>query len=126
MTDRIQELINEQSIQEIEGRDQLNVIPVLLFDQFDRHVSAEQLFEEARQAKIAISLATVYNTLNQFTDAGLLRAISIDSTRIYYDTKTGNHHHFFMEDSEELHTAHPLNLECAALSGGQCSCYSRT
>ena len=81
---------------------QRTALAELLFDQFDRHVSAEQLFEEARQAKFAISLATVYNTLNQFTDAGLLRAISIDSTRIYYDTKTGNHHHFFMEDSEEL------------------------
>ena len=74
----------------------------ILFDKYDRHVSAEELFEEAKQANIAISLATVYNTLNQFTDAGLLRAISIDSNRIYFDTKTGNHHHFFLEDTIEL------------------------
>jgi len=74
----------------------------LLFEKGDRHVSAECLFEEAKKANIAISLATVYNTLNQFSDAGLLRAISIDSTRVYFDTKTGDHHHFFMEDTEQL------------------------
>ncbi len=74
----------------------------LLFNNSDRHVSAEELFEEARSANIVISLATVYNTLNQFSDAGLLRTISIDSTRIYFDTKTGDHHHFFLEDSDEL------------------------
>ncbi len=81
---------------------QRTALAELLFAKGERHVSAEGLFEEARQANIEISLATVYNTLNQFTDAGLLRAISIDSTRIYFDTKTGDHHHFFLEDSETL------------------------
>lgn len=81
---------------------QRSALAELLFARGDRHVSAEGLFEEAKQAEIAISLATVYNTLNQFTEVGLLRAISIDSTRIYYDTKTGNHHHFFLEESETL------------------------
>ena len=81
---------------------QRTALAQILFNNSDRHVSAEELYEEARNADIAISLATVYNTLNQFSDAGLLRAISIDSTRIYFDTKTGNHHHFFLEDTEEL------------------------
>lgn len=81
---------------------QRSALAQLLFSKGERHVSAEELFEEARQENIEISLATVYNTLNQFTDVGLLRAISIDSTRIYFDTKTGDHHHFFLEDSEEL------------------------
>jgi len=81
---------------------QRTALAELLFGKGNRHVSAEDLFEEAKQARIAISLATVYNTLNQFSDVGLLRAISIDSTRIYFDTKTGNHHHFFLEDSEQL------------------------
>lgn len=81
---------------------QRSALAELLFVEGDRHVSAEDLFEEAKQANIAISLATVYNTLNQFTDVGLLRVISIDSTRIYYDTKTGDHHHFFLEESETL------------------------
>lgn len=81
---------------------QRSALAQLLFSKGERHVSAEELFEEARQENIEISLATVYNTLNQFTDVGLLRAISIDSTRIYFDTKTGDHHHFFLEESEEL------------------------
>ena len=81
---------------------QRTALAELLFNNSDRHVSAEELFEEAKRTGITISLATVYNTLNQFSDAGLLRAISIDSTRIYFDTKTGNHHHFFLEDTNEL------------------------
>ena len=81
---------------------QRTALAEILFNNADRHVSAEMLFEEAKQANITISLATVYNTLNQFSDAGLLRTISIDSSRIYFDTKIGDHHHFFLEDSEEL------------------------
>ena len=81
---------------------QRTALAEILFKDIDRHVSAEELFEEAKQADISISLATIYNTLNQFSDAGLLRAISIDSTRVYFDTKTGDHHHFFLEDTEEL------------------------
>ncbi|MCP4182080.1 MAG: transcriptional repressor [Hyphomicrobiales bacterium] len=81
---------------------QRTALAEILFRNEDRHVSAEMLFEEAKQANISISLATVYNTLNQFSDAGLLRTISIDSSRIYFDTKIGDHHHFFLEDSEEL------------------------
>ncbi|MCG6856706.1 MAG: transcriptional repressor [Salaquimonas sp.] len=74
----------------------------LLFSKGDRHISAEVLFEEARQAGVPVSLATIYNTLHQFTGAGLLRAISVDTTRTYFDTNTGDHHHFFLESSEEV------------------------
>ncbi|MEC9342440.1 MAG: Fur family transcriptional regulator [Pseudomonadota bacterium] len=74
----------------------------ILFGKGDRHVSAEALFEEARHAGVPVSLATIYNTLHQFTGAGLLRAISVDTTRTYFDTNTGDHHHFFLESSEEV------------------------
>ena len=74
----------------------------LLFNQGDRHISAELLFDEAQKAKIPVSLATIYNTLHQFTEAGLLKAISIDSSKTYFDTNTGDHHHFFLEDSQEV------------------------
>ena len=74
----------------------------LMFSKGDRHLSAEKLYDEAREAGVAVSLATIYNTLHQFTDNGLLRAISIDSSKTYFDTNTGNHHHFFLEDSEEV------------------------
>jgi len=74
----------------------------LLFSKGDRHVCAENLFEEAREAGVMVSLATIYNTLHQFTDSGLLRAITVDSSRTYFDTNTGDHHHFYLEDSNEL------------------------
>ena len=74
----------------------------ILFGKGDRHISAETLFEEARQAGVPVSLATIYNTLHQFTGAGLLRAISVDTTRTYFDTNTGDHHHFYLEDTEEV------------------------
>lgn len=74
----------------------------LLFQGDHRHVTAEQLHSEARHTGIRVSLATVYNTLNQFTAAGLLRAIAVDPRRSYFDTNTSNHHHFFHADDGSL------------------------
>ena len=74
----------------------------LLFDQGDRHVSAEQLHGEAIAASVPVSLATVYNTLHQFVTAGLLREVVVNPGRSYFDTNVGDHHHFFFEDSGEL------------------------
>lgn len=74
----------------------------LLFDGGDRHISAEQLHTEALSSAIRVSLATVYNTLHQFTDAGLLREIVVDAGRSYFDTNTSDHHHFFYEKSGKL------------------------
>ena len=67
-----------------------------------RHVTAEALHEEAKRAGIPVSLATVYNTLHQFTHAGLLNQVVVDSARSYFDTNTGSHQHFFCEDDGEL------------------------
>ncbi|HUZ72860.1 MAG TPA: Fur family transcriptional regulator [Stellaceae bacterium] len=74
----------------------------LLFEQGDRHVSAEQLHGEALAASIRVSLATVYNSLHQFVDAGLLREVVVNSGRSYFDTNMSDHHHFFFEDSGRL------------------------
>ncbi|QNT71361.1 iron response transcriptional regulator IrrA [Defluviicoccus vanus] len=74
----------------------------LLFDAGDRHVTAEKLHEEAIEADIPVSLATIYNTLHQFTAAGLLREIIVDAGRSYFDTNTSTHHHFFHEDNGHL------------------------
>ena len=71
----------------------------LLFDGGDRHVTAEQLHGEALAAAIPVSLATVYNTLHQFTDAGLLREVVVEPGRSYFDTNIADHHHFFCEAS---------------------------
>jgi len=74
----------------------------LLFENGDRHVTAEMLHAEAQSAAIRVSLATVYNTLHQFTTAGLLREIVVDSQRSYFDTNMADHHHFYFEDSSQL------------------------
>jgi Fur family transcriptional regulator, iron response regulator len=74
----------------------------LLFEGCDRHVTAESLHAEALDRSIRVSLATVYNTLHQFTDANLLREIVVDSHRCYFDTNVSDHHHFFFEDSNRL------------------------
>jgi len=74
----------------------------LLFEQGERHVTAESLHGEALAGSIRVSLATVYNTLHQFTQAGLLRQVVVDGARTYFDTNTRLHHHFFIEDDGEL------------------------
>lgn len=74
----------------------------LLFKNGDRHVTAEDLHEEAVGIRFPVSLATVYNTLNQFTTAGLLREVAIDGTKTYFDTNTSNHYHFYLEDEGRL------------------------
>jgi Fur family transcriptional regulator, iron response regulator len=74
----------------------------LLFAKGDRHVTAERLYEEATGARVPISLATVYNTLHQFTQAGLLREIAVDGAKTYFDTNVSDHHHFLIEDAQAL------------------------
>ncbi len=74
----------------------------LLFDKGNRHLTAEQVHEEALAASVPVSLATVYNTLNQFIAAGLLREVVVDPGRSYFDTNLSDHHHFFFEDAGKL------------------------
>lgn len=74
----------------------------LLWEGPDRHVTAEQLHSESRNANMQVSMATVYNTLHQFVDAKLLREVIVDGGRSYFDTNTRPHHHFLYEQSGEL------------------------
>lgn len=74
----------------------------LLFSKGHRHISAEALHEEAEGQAIKVSLATIYNTLHQFTNAGLLRAVPVDGSKTYFDTNVSNHHHFFVEDEQKV------------------------
>ncbi len=74
----------------------------LMFGEEDRHISAEMLHTEATDARVSVSLATVYNTLHQFTQAGLLREIAVESGRSYFDTNTSDHHHFYFENDGHL------------------------
>lgn len=74
----------------------------ILFGKGDRHLTAEMLYEEANKAKVPVSLATVYNTLHQFTDVGLLRQVAVDGSKAYFDTNVSAHHHFFVEGDNAL------------------------
>jgi Fur family iron response transcriptional regulator len=85
----------------------------ILFAQGNRHVSAERLHEEALFQRAGVSLATVYNTLHQFTGAGLLREVAVDGSKTYFDTNTSDHNHFYVEDDGKV-----LDIPGAALSVG--------
>ncbi|MBP1851642.1 iron response transcriptional regulator IrrA [Rhizobium halophytocola] len=74
----------------------------LLFAKGDRHLTVEELHEEAIAAKVPVSLATVYNTLHQFTEAGLIRVLAVESNRTYFDTNVSDHHHFFVEEDNQV------------------------
>lgn len=87
----------------------------LLFGGPHRHVSAEQLHGEASQAQVNVSLATIYNTLHQFHEAGLLREVAVDASRSYFDTDTSDHHHFYVEDEQRMIDIPASSVEFAAL-----------
>ena len=74
----------------------------LLLCKGNRHLTAEMLHEEAMQANVGVSLATIYNTLHQFTDAGLLRQVAVDGSKTYFDTNACDHHHFYIENDYEI------------------------
>jgi Fur family transcriptional regulator, iron response regulator len=74
----------------------------LLFSHGQRHFTAKMVYSEATQFNLQVSLATVYNTLNQFAKMGLLREIGVDGSTTYFDTRTGDHHHFFVEGIGEI------------------------
>jgi Fur family iron response transcriptional regulator len=74
----------------------------LLFERGNRHLTAEELHAYAMAAKVHVSLATIYNTLHQFTDAGLLREVVVEPGRSYFDTNMSDHHHFYFESSGSL------------------------
>ncbi|ESX71670.1 iron response transcriptional regulator IrrA [Mesorhizobium sp. LSHC414A00] len=83
----------------------------LLFGGCQRHVTAEQLHAEAIENDTVLSVATVYNTLHQFTNAGLLRVLAIDGVRTWFDTNVANHHHFFIEGEGVILDVDTLQLE---------------
>ncbi len=87
----------------------------LLLEDSDRHVTAEQLHGEAIDAGIKVSLATVYNTLHQFTKAKLLREVVVESGRAYFDTNTSDHHHLLNEDTGELSDISDSDIQLSQL-----------
>ena len=87
----------------------------LLYAQGDRHVTAEILHEEALRARVPVSLATIYNTLHQFTEAGLLREVAVDGSKTYFDTNVSDHHHFLVEGENTLFDIPEAHIELGGL-----------
>jgi Fur family transcriptional regulator, iron response regulator len=87
----------------------------MLFAKGHRHVSAEALFAEAANARASLSLATVYNTLRQFSDAGLIRQVHVGAGKAYFDTNTGEHHHFIVEGEDVVFDVENEPVEIGAL-----------
>jgi Fur family iron response transcriptional regulator len=87
----------------------------LLFARGNRHVSADSLHEEAIAANVPVSVATIYNTLNQFSRAGLIREVGIDGSRTYFDTNVAEHHHFYFEDDQRLEDIPATSIQVEAV-----------
>ncbi|MEM9638896.1 MAG: Fur family transcriptional regulator Irr [Pseudomonadota bacterium] len=83
-------------------RQRVALATLLIGDGQHRHVTAESLFEAAKKQGEAVSLATVYNTLRAFCDAGLMQEVTVDGSKSYFDTNTHDHPHFFWEDDAKL------------------------
>ena len=96
-------------------RQRVTLATLLVGDGRDRHVTAESLFEDAKQGCEKVSLATVYNTLSAFCDAGLLREITVDGAKSYFDTNMTDHPHFYWEDSGQLSDAPVSQLQISQL-----------
>jgi Fur family iron response transcriptional regulator len=96
-------------------RQRLSLAALLVGDGMNRHVTAESLFDAARDAGERVSLATVYNTLRAFCDAGLMREVTVDGSKSYFDTRIDDHPHFYWEDTAMLTDAPADELEIARL-----------
>lgn len=96
-------------------RQRVALARLLVGDGEDRHVTAESLYAATCDSGEKVSLATVYNTLRAFCDAGLMREITVDGSKSYFDTNTSNHPHFFWEDSSALTDAPAEELQIARL-----------
>ena len=96
-------------------RQRLALAAVLIGDGLDRHVTAESLYESVQSRGDSVSLATVYNTLKAFCDAGLMQEVTVDGSKSYFDTKTHDHPHFFWENEGRLTDAPADQLDIAEL-----------
>lgn len=94
-------------------RQRMTLASLLVGDGQDRHVTAESLFDAASTAGEKVSLATVYNTLRAFCDVGLMREITVDGAKSYFDTNMSDHPHFYWEDTAHLTDAPADQLELA-------------
>ena len=96
-------------------RQRLALAALLVGDGQNRHVTAESLHAASQNSDEAVSLATVYNTLRAFCDAGLMQEVMVDGSKSYFDTRTDDHPHFYWEDSSTLTDAPADELAISSL-----------
>ena len=92
-------------------RQRLSLAALLVGDGQNRHVTAEGLHAASRSAGEKVSLATVYNTLRAFCDVGLMKEVSVDGHRSYFDTRTDDHPHFHFDDGRLVDAPAGLSIE---------------
>lgn len=114
MLDDRAEVLDRLKIAGLRPTRQRLALAALLFSDHDRHITAEQLHGQAQSMAIKVSLATIYNTLHQFTEAGLLREVVVEPGRSYFDTNVDDHHHFYVEGTGQLIDipSHSVSLSC--------------
>ena len=100
--DSYQRVIKKLSNNGIRPTKQRMILAKLLFEKGDRHISAEQIYEEVKKENRKISLATIYNTLKQFKNIGLLKELVIDQNKSIYCTNHGSHYHLLIEDENKI------------------------
>jgi Fur family iron response transcriptional regulator len=96
-------------------RQRLALAALMVGDGANRHVTAEGLYGATMDSGDRVSLATVYNTLRAFCEAGLMQEITVDGARSYFDTRMDDHPHFFWEDTAELTDAPKDQLDIIRL-----------
>lgn len=96
-------------------RQRQTLAALLVGDGCDRHVTAESLFSASQGTGEKVSLATVYNTLKAFCDAGLMQEVTVDGSRSYFDTRIDDHPHFYWENTAELVDAPSEGLQITGL-----------
>ncbi|MBL3569432.1 transcriptional repressor [Rhodovulum sulfidophilum] len=96
-------------------RQRVSLASLLIGDGNNRHVTAETLYAASCATGEKVSLATVYNTLRAFCDAGLMQEVMVDGTKSYFDTRVDDHPHFFWEDEHRLSDAPAGELEITKL-----------
>ena len=104
-----------QAIKKIESKGirttkQRRVLAKILFEKGNRHISAENLFDEVKKEDRKISMATIYNTLKQFTGLGLIREIVVDQNKSLYCTNNKSHYHLYVEDEGKIHDIPTKNI----------------
>ena len=94
--------INKLEKNGIRATKQRRVLAKLIFDKGKRHISAENLFDEVKKDERKISMATIYNTLKQFTNLGLIREIVVDQNKSLYCNNNQSHYHLYIEDEGKV------------------------